>query len=84
MVLQNNVDGEDTIFTTMSVPVVKIPLGKWIGITRRGGYQADSGDSMWAYEPVSDLCPDLEPKSDSSYYGSSGKGSKYQEKPEDQ
>ena len=82
MVLQNNVDGEDTIFTTMSVPLMKIPLGKWIGITRRGGYQADSGDSMWAYEPVSDLCPDLEPKSDSSDDGSSDKGRKDQENPE--
>ena len=82
MVLQNNVDGEDTIFTTMSVPLVKIPLGKWIEIIRRGAYQAEFGDVRWEYELVSNLCPDLEPNSDSSYYGSSDKGSKYQEKPE--
>ena len=68
----------------MSVPLVKIPLGKWIEIIRRGAYQAEFGDVRWEYELVSNLCPDLEPKSDSSYYGSSDKGSKYQEKPEDQ
>ena len=81
MVLQNNVDGEETIFATMSVPLVKIPLGKWIEIIRRGAYRAESGDGRWEYEPVSDLCPDLEPNSDYSYYGSSDKGRKDQETP---
>ena len=83
MVLQNNVDGEDTIFTTMSVPLVKMTLGTWIEIIRRGAYQAESGEVRWEYELVSDLCPDLEPNSDSSYDGSSDKGSKDQENPED-
>ena len=66
----------------MSVPLVKIPLGKWIEIIRRGAYQADSGEVRWEYELVSDLCPDLEPNSDSSYDGSSDKGRKDQKNPE--
>ena len=84
MVLQNNVDGEDTIFTTMSVPLMKIPLRKWIEIIRRGAYQAESGEVRWEYELVSDLCPDLEPNSDSNDDGSSDKVIKDQGNPEDQ
>ena len=81
MVLQKNVYGKDTIFTTMLVPLVKILLGKWIEIIRREAYQAESGDVRWEYELVSDLCPDLKPNSDSSYDGSSDKGRKDQETP---
>ena len=33
---------------------------------RRESYQAASEDSRWAYEPVSDLWPDMYPDGDSS------------------
>ena len=49
MVLCKHVDGADTIFTTMSEPLVKNPLGKWLGVIRRGSYQAASEDSRWEY-----------------------------------
>ena len=39
--------------------------------------------SKWGYELVSALWPDIEPDSDSSYYGSSNKVSKDQENPDD-
>ena len=42
-----------------------------------------SKDSRWAYEPVSDLWPDIEPASDYSDGGSSDEGSKDQDNPED-
>ena len=50
---------------------------------RRGSYQAADEDIRWAYEPVSDLWPDIEPYSDSSVGGSGYKGSKYQDKLDD-
>ena len=39
----------------------------FLGVLRIGYYQAASEDSMWAYEPVSYLWPDVDPGSDSSY-----------------
>ena len=47
------------------------PLGIWIGAIRKGAYQAADEDSRWEYEPVSYICPDVDPRSDSSDYGSS-------------
>ena len=41
-------------------------------------YQAASEDIRWAYEPVADLCPDIEPVSESSNYWSSDEGIKDQ------
>ena len=66
IVLHKHVDGADTRFATMAGPLANNPLGKRLGVIRRGTYQAASEDSRWAYEPVSDLCPDIEPDSDSS------------------
>ena len=57
-------------------------LEKWLGVIRRGNYQAASEDSRWEYEPVSDLCPDIYPNSDSSNDGSSDEGIKDQENPD--
>ena len=71
MVLHKHVDGADTRFATMEGPLVNNPLGKWIGVIRRGSYQAASEDSRWEYEPLSGLWPDIEPGSDFSNDGSS-------------
>ena len=46
-----------------------------------GTYQAAYKDNRWEYEPVSNLCQDIDPVSDSSNYGSSDEGSKEQENP---
>ena len=81
MVLHKHLDGADTIFATMSGPLANNTLEKWIGVIIRGTYQSASEDSMWEYEPVYDLLPDIEPDSDSSNYGSSDEGSKDQENP---
>ena len=61
-----------------------ILLEKWLGVTRRGTYQAASEDSRWVYEPVSDLWPYIDPASNSSDGWSSNEGRKYQENLEDQ
>ena len=50
MVLQRHADGVDTMFSTMSVPLVKTLLGEWLGVIIRGSYQAASKDSRWAHE----------------------------------
>ena len=55
MVLQNNVDGADTRFSTMAGPLAKNPLEKWLGVIIIGSYQAASEDIRWVYDPVSDL-----------------------------
>ena len=78
MVLQKHVDGEDTRFSTMEEPLVNNPMEKLMGAIRRGTYQAAYEDSRWAYEPVSDFWPDVDPDSDSSDYGSSDEGIKNQ------
>ena len=78
MVLNKHLDWADTIFSTMEGPLANNPLGKWLGLIRRGTYQADSEDSMWAYESVSYLWPYLEPDSESSIDGSSDEKSKDQ------
>ena len=49
---------------------------------RRGTYQSESEDIMWAYEPVSDFWPDIDPDSDSCNDGSSYEGGKDQENPD--
>ena len=66
MVLHKHVDGTDTIFSITAGPLYNNPLEKWLGVIRRGNYQAASKDSRWEYEPVSDLCPDIYPESDYS------------------
>ena len=68
----------------MSVTLAINPLEKLLGLIRRGTYQAASEDSSWAYEPVSDLWPDIEMYSASSNDGASYEGSKYQDNPDDQ
>ena len=83
MVIHNHVDGEDTIFSTMLGTLVKNHLGKWLGVIIRGTCQSASEDIRWAYELVSDLCPYIEPNSDSIDDGSSDEGSKYQDNPYD-
>ena len=70
IVINKNVDGADTKYHTMEGPLENNPLVKCIGVIRIGTYQAASEDSRWAYEPVSALCPDIEPDSDNSYGGS--------------
>ena len=66
----------------MKGPLVKTRLEKLIGLIKRGTYQASSEDIRWAYEPVSDLWPDIEPVSDSSNDGSSDEVSKDQDNPD--
>ena len=84
MVLHKYVYGTGTIFSTISVPLLKDPMGKWLGVIRRGTYQAAVGDIRWAYEPVSYLWPDVELHSDSSDDGSGDDGSKYRHNPDHQ
>ena len=79
VVLHKHVDGEDTRFATMAGPLTNNPLGKLLGVIRRGTCQAASEYSRWAYEPVSYLWTDIEPDSDSINYGSCDELSKYQE-----
>ena len=76
MVLHKNLDGADTRFSIMAGPLEKNLLVKWLGVIRRGIYQAASKDIRCAYEPVSDLWPDIKPDNDSSNYGSSDEGIK--------
>ena len=66
MVIHKHVDGVDTLFSTMSGPLVNNPLGKWFGVIIRGTYRAASEDSRWSYQPVSDLWSDIKPGSDAS------------------
>ena len=58
MVLHKHVDGVDTIFTTMLLPLVKNPLGGCLRVIRIGSYQSSVEESRWTYETVSDFCPD--------------------------
>ena len=78
VVLHKYLDRSDTRFSTIKGPLLNNLLGKWLGVIRRGTYQAAYEDSRWAYEPVSGLWPYIDPDSDSSDYGSSYEGSKYQ------
>ena len=71
MVLHKHVDGAHTIFETMAGPLVNNPLGKFLGVIIIDSYQAEAEDRIWTYETVSNLCPDIEPASGSSDYGSS-------------
>ena len=76
MLLHKHVDGADTIFSTMSVLLVKKPLLKWLGVIRRGSYQASAEDSRCSYELESELCPGIYHDSDYSVGKSSNEGSK--------
>ena len=84
MVLHKHVDGADTRFYTMSGLLANNTLENWLVVIRIGTYQAVSEDSMWEYEQVHDLWPDIEPDRDYIDDGSSDKGSNYQENPDDQ
>ena len=84
MVLHKHVDGAENRFATIAGPLEKNPLEKWLGVIRRGTYQAAYEDIRWAYEPVYDLWPDIEPDSDFDKDGSSDNGRNYQENPDDQ
>ena len=81
MVIHKNVDGADTIFTTMVGPLENNPLEKFLGVIRKGTFQAASEDSRWAYEPVSGIRTDIDPDGDSSNDGTSDEGIKYQDNP---
>ena len=82
MVLHNNVDGADTRFSTMAGPLMKNPLGKWLGVIRRGTYQSEYQDIRWSYKPVSDLWLYVEPDSNSSDDRPSYEVGKYQDNPD--
>ena len=77
MVLHKNLDGSDTIFAIMAGPLVKNPLVKCLGVIRRGTYQAASEDSRWAFEPASNLWPDIDTDGDFINDGSNNELSKY-------
>ena len=80
MVPHNHVDGEDTRFSTMSLPLIKSIMENRFGVTRRGSYQEPAKGNRWSYELVSDLWPDKDRDSDSSVDGSSDEIIKDQEK----
>ena len=84
MVIHKHVDGADIRFFTMEGPLENNPLGKWLGVIRRGTYQAEPEDSRWEYEPVPYLWPDIDPDSDSRNDGSSDEGSNDQVNLDDQ
>ena len=76
MVLHKHVYGAETRFSTMVGPLANKPLVKWLGLIRRGAYQAGSEDSRWAYEPVSDLWLNIYPDTESSDEWSINEGRK--------
>ena len=82
MVLHKHVYGEESIFVPISVPLVNNPMGKFLGMIRRGTYQSLYEDSGWEHEPVSDLWPDIEPDSEYSSDVSSYEVIKYQDNPD--
>ena len=82
VVIHKHVDGADTIFSTMPGPLVKNTLGKWLEVIIIGTYQEASEYSRWAYETMSDLWPDIDPDSYSSYDGSSYEEIKYHDNPD--
>ena len=49
IVLHKHVYGAENIFLTMSVPLVKNPMEKCIGVIRIGTHQAKSEERSWAY-----------------------------------
>ena len=79
MVIHKHAYWADTIFSTMSGPLAKNPLRKWIGVIIRGNYKEASEDIRWEYEKFPYLRPDVELGSDSIYDGSSDEGVKDQE-----
>ena len=84
MLLHKHVDGADTRLSTMEGLFVNNPLGKWLGVTRRGAYQAAPQDSRCGYHPVSALWPDIDSDINSRNDGSSDEGINEQEKLDDQ
>ena len=84
MVLHKYIYGEYTRFATLSGPLMKIPLKKWLEVIKRGTHQEVAEENREGYEPVYGLCQDIEPASESSVDGLSDKESKYQENLDDQ
>ena len=76
LVLHKHLYGADTRFSTMAGLLKNNTLEKWIGVIKRGTYQAASEYSRWEYEPVYDLWPYIDPASDFSDDGSSYEGIK--------
>ena len=81
MMFHKHVYGMETIFSTVEGPLVDNTLEKYLGVIRRGNYQAAYEDSRWEYVPLSDLWPYTEHDSDSSDDESSDEGRKDQENP---
>ena len=84
MVLHKYVGGTDTIFSTMSVPLVRNTLENFRGVIRRRTYQEAVKDSRCKYEPVSDLWPDIEPDKNSNVDGSSKEQYKMNDKEQEE
>ena len=74
MVFHKHVDGTDTRFTTISGPLANNNMVKCLRVIRRDFYQAAAEDSIWEYEPFSDLWIDIEPNIDPSVDGSNYEG----------
>ena len=83
MVIHKNLYGVETRFSTISLPLVNNTLEKCIGVIRISSYQAADEEIIWAYEPVYDLCPYIEPVSDYSVGGSRDEGFKEQDSLDD-
>ena len=81
MVIKNHVYGTDTIFVTMLGPLVINTLRKWLRVIRREAYKESARERRWAYEPVSDFWPYVDPVSNSSDDDSGEERSKDQETP---
>ena len=84
MVLHKHIYQVDTRFYTMEGTLVNSTMGKWLGVIRRGTFQAAYENSRWTYEQVSDLWPNLELSSNYSNYGSIDEGIKDQNILDDQ
>ena len=70
MVSHKHMDGADTRFDTISVPLFNDPMGKCLILIIMVTYQSDSEDSRWYYKQVSEFWPDVDPDGDYIYYKS--------------
>ena len=59
MMIHNHVYGADTIFSTISGPLVNNPLVKCLGVIRRVTYQTAAEYSRWSYKPVTSFWTDV-------------------------
>ena len=65
LVLHNPIDGADTRFYSLSVPLDTNPLDKWLEVIRRGSFQKSGAEKQWAYETVKKIFIEMVIKSDS-------------------